>query len=204
MTTNPKSSGTSASGSSHDAANSSDILPAGQASQRSSPPDPVFPESSLLIRSWPDTVLDELGHDPRSNYAERFWVCVVGPSCYLALRRFAEQLDRQPQGFEIATGDLALELGLGAKGGRHGPMWRAIERACHFRLAHRQGALLAVRRRFPPLSSRQLKRMPDHLVAAHDQWQAERLALSKRKTIALPHEALRPRNVASAPGDRAA
>ncbi len=167
--------------------------------------DPVFPEAILVVRSWPDTVLDELGHDPRSNYAERYWVSVIGPSCYLALRRFAEQLDRHPQGFEIATRDLALELGLGAKGGRHGPMWRAIERACHFGRAHRQGPLLAVRRRFPPLSGRQLRRMPEHLVAAHTQWQTERLSVAKRRTVALPHESLQalPPLLAK-PGDRAA
>ncbi len=166
--------------------------------------EPIFPESQLVIRSWPDSVLDELGHDPRSGYAERFWVSVIGPSCYLALRRFSDQLDRQPDGFEVDTADLALELGLGAKGGRHGPMWRAIERACHFRLAHRQGPMLAVRRRFPPLSRRQLKRMPDHLVAAHEQWQSERLTMTKRKTIALPHEALRSGQAHVDPGDRAA
>lgn len=146
---------------------------------------PVFPEQELEIRVWPDTVLDELGHDPRSHYAERYWVSVLGPSCYLALRRLVDRLEREPDGFQLQTVELALELGLGTKGGRHGPLWRSIERLCHFGMAHRQGPVLAVRRKMPPLSSRQVRRMPAHLATTHEQWQAERLSLTRRRTIAV-------------------
>jgi len=149
--------------------------------------EPVFPEDSLTVRAWPDPVLDNLGHDPRSPYVETFWVSVVGPSCYLLLRRFATQLERSPTGFDVDPVALASELGLGAKGGRHGPFWRSLERACHFRLAHRQGPLVAVRRRVPPLSRRQIKRLPNHLASAHDIWEADRLAAGSRRTIALAH-----------------
>ena len=32
------------------------------------PVDPVYPVMSLTIEPWPDPVIDELGHDPRSVY----------------------------------------------------------------------------------------------------------------------------------------
>jgi hypothetical protein len=42
--------------------------------------DPVFPIPSVTVEPWPDPVIDELGHDPRSAYVERFWLPVLGPS----------------------------------------------------------------------------------------------------------------------------
>ena len=29
---------------------------------------------ALTVRPWPDSVLDRVGHDPRSSYVERFWL----------------------------------------------------------------------------------------------------------------------------------
>jgi hypothetical protein len=46
-----------------------------------------FPETRLTVTAWSDPVLDHLGHDPRSRYAERFWLPIVGPSCLLLGRR---------------------------------------------------------------------------------------------------------------------
>lgn len=34
----------------------------------------------LRIQPWPDPVVDDHGHDPRSAYVERFWLPVLGPS----------------------------------------------------------------------------------------------------------------------------
>jgi hypothetical protein len=33
----------------------------------------------LPVRPWPDSVIDALGHDPRSAYVERFWLGILGP-----------------------------------------------------------------------------------------------------------------------------
>lgn len=33
----------------------------------------------LRIVAWSDPLVDQLGHDPRSTYAERFWLPVLGP-----------------------------------------------------------------------------------------------------------------------------
>src|SRR5205807_3668116 len=35
---------------------------------------------TLLIRPWADEVIDALGFDPRSNYVEKYWLGVLGPS----------------------------------------------------------------------------------------------------------------------------
>lgn len=133
-------------------------------------PDPVFPEARLLVRSWHDPVLDNLGHDPRSPYVEQFWLAVLGPSCLLFVRRLAARLEREPDGFELDPLQWARELGLGMKGGKHGPFWRAVDRSCRFQLAQRNGELLVVRRRMAPLTTRQVKRLPENLQAAHQRW----------------------------------
>ena len=64
-------------------------------------PDLSFPIDRLTVEAWPDPVIDELGHDPRSAYVERFWLGVLGPSTVWLLRRLADQFDRQPDGFEL-------------------------------------------------------------------------------------------------------
>jgi hypothetical protein len=138
----------------------------------------------LTVRAWIDPVVDNLGHDPRSSYAERFWLAVVGPSCLLLLRRLSHGLEQTPDGFELVCREWAAELGLGMKGGKHGPFWRAVERACRFRAAQRNGDLLVVRRRLPPLSARQVERLPDHLRDQHRDWLDEQLARPRRGTLA--------------------
>ena len=36
--------------------------------------------TALRVTPWPDPVLDVLGHDPRSWYAETFWLPTLGPT----------------------------------------------------------------------------------------------------------------------------
>ena len=128
-------------------------------------------------------MLDRLGHDPRSGYVERYWLSILGPSCLLLLRRLAAELERQPDGFTIDTMQWAAELGLGMRGGRNGPFWRSVERACRFGAAQRNGDRLAVRRRLPPLSSRQVQRLPEALRASHQAWAEARLARDRRPAV---------------------
>lgn len=129
-----------------------------------------FPEESLIIRPWHDPILESAGHDPRSRYVEQYWVAILGPSATLLLRRFAAGLEHHPEGFEIDPTAWALELGLGVRGGKNGPFWRSIDRACRFGAARRQGNVVAVRRKLAPLSSRQIERLPPHLQRAHSAW----------------------------------
>ncbi len=153
------------------------------APQRVSKGPPAFPEDIVRVTAWPDPVLDKLGHDPRSGYVERYWLSILGPSCLLLLRRLAAEIERVPDGFELDTVQWALELGLGMKGGRNGPFWRSIERGCRFGAAQRNGSLLAVRRRLPPLTVRQVERLPPRLQRSHQEWVEARMAKPKRATV---------------------
>ena len=129
-----------------------------------------FPEESLIVRPWHDPVLEQKGHDPRSRYVEQYWVAILGPSATLLLRRFAAGLEHHPDGFEIDPKAWALELGLGVRGGKNGPFWRSIDRACRFGAARRYGNIVAVRNKLAPLSARQVERLPPHLQRAHTAW----------------------------------
>lgn len=144
---------------------------------------PTFPEEQVRVSALADPVLDRLGHDPRSGYVERYWLSILGPTCLLLLRRLAAELEQQPDGFTLETGQWALELGIGMKGGKNGPFWRAVDRACRFGAAQRNGDLLAVRRRLPPLTNRQVERLPLGLADAHRQWAEARLAQPTRRTV---------------------
>lgn len=144
---------------------------------------PVFPAEVLAVSAWPDPVLDRLGHDPRSTYVERYWLPILGPSCLLLLRRLAAELEQQPDGFDLVTADWAGQLGVGMKGGRNGPLWRAVERGCRFGAAQRNGERLAVRRRLPPLTSRQVERLPHGLQLHHREWVQIQAAKPRRPAV---------------------
>lgn len=126
---------------------------------------------TLHIRPWPDAVIDAIGHDPRSTYVERFWLGVLGPSTTWLLRRVAAGLEASPAGFDLPLADTARALGLG-KDGKHSPFLRALRRCCQFELAQPEDeAVLAVRRKLPPLNRRQLVRLPEAVQADHAAWQ---------------------------------
>ncbi len=137
-------------------------------------PHPAVP-GTLRILPWADPVLDRLGHDPRSRYVEQYWLGVLGPSTTWLLRRLADRLDAEPDGFDLDLRATASALGLGMRDGRHSPFMRAIDRACQFGLARRNGTELHVRRHIPPVTQGQLKRLPAHLQTAHRRWQAAQL-----------------------------
>ena len=131
-------------------------------------PDPVPAAPSLTIRPWPDDVIDSLGYDPRSHYVETYWLGILGPSTTWLLRRLVFGLESSPAGFELPLADTARCLGLGDKGGRHSPFMRALTRLVQFDLAQPHGdAVLAVRRKVPPLNRRQVQRLPVVLQAQH-------------------------------------
>lgn len=133
--------------------------------------DPVFPIPTVSVEPWPDAVIDELGHDPRSAYVERFWLPVLGPSTVWLLRRLADHLDRNPDGFELDLVETARSLGVGMRGGRNSPMLKTIERCCRFGAARMHGTTsLAVRRRLAPLTRAQVERLPEALQREHTVW----------------------------------
>lgn len=135
------------------------------------PTPPTYPVPTLAVRAWPDPVIDEVGHDVRSLYVERFWLGLLGPSATWLLRRLVSGLDEHPDGFELDLALTATELGLGNRSGRNSPFFRSIERCCRFGAAHQvDEGVLRVRRKLPPLTRAQLARLPDPLQEAHQAW----------------------------------
>ena len=136
--------------------------------------DPFLPDETLAVAAWPDAVIDQMGHDPRSPYTERFWLPILGPTTTFLLRHLADRLDQCPDGFDLPLADTAHALGLGTKGGRNSPFLRAIARAVKFNaIQHSGGSSIAVRRRLAPLTRQQVSRLPAPLRAAHDEWNRE-------------------------------
>lgn len=144
---------------------------------------PQFPESRIRVSALHDPVLDAMGHDPRSPYVERYWLSILGPSATLLLRRLAAGLEAEPDGFEFDPAEWALELGLGTRGGKNSPFWRTIDRTTRFGMTRRNAEVLAVRRRLPPLTARQVERLPGRLRTAHERWSADQLSRAQRPTI---------------------
>lgn len=122
----------------------------------------------LSIVPWPDPYLDRDGHDPRSPYAERFWLPTLGPSTYLLHRHLVGGLDRSPTGWELDPVEVSMALGLGSTASRSAPFGKALVRLVRFRQAEvRPAGVLAVRTNLPPLSQRQVDRLPARLRAEH-------------------------------------
>lgn len=122
---------------------------------------------AVRVVPWPDPVVDELGHDPRSAYVERYWLGVLGPTATWLVRRLAERLEAEPHGFDLDLGALAAELGVGHREGRHAPFLRTLQRCARFGLVEIRPSALRVRRHLPPLTAHQLERLPPHLRRAH-------------------------------------
>lgn len=125
----------------------------------------------ICVEPWPDPVIDQLGHDPRSPYVERFWLGILGPSTLWLLRRLAYEFDDHPEGFALDIDETAKALGVGMRGGRNSPFVRSLERGTHFGVARFHGTTTyLVRRKLPPLSLRQIGRLPETLRAEHADW----------------------------------
>ncbi len=145
----------------------------------STPPRASVPPGSippLLVVAWRDPVVDALGFDPRSQYVEKFYLPLLGPTATWLLRRLATEFDHHPEGFSLDAVDCARSIGIGNRGGRHGPFHRSLERCVRFGLARPDDHdILAVRTRVPPLTRAQVGRLPRHLHGAHQRWQDDQL-----------------------------
>ena len=127
--------------------------------------------SSLAIHAWPDPVIDTVGHDPRSEYVERFWLPTLGPTSLLLLRRLATGLDRNPEGISVDVAEFSQALGLGLREGKSSPLARSLDRLTQFDLACTTGTdEYAVRRNVPPVNRRHIRRLPDRLQDEHRIW----------------------------------
>lgn len=132
-----------------------------------------LPVDHLHIVRWEDPVLDAIGHDPRSAYVEQFWLSLLGPSTTFLIRRLAAGLEERPDGFDLDLEQTAKAIGLGLRGGRSGPFFRALARTGQFHITKAAGAgELAARTRLQTLTRHQVERLPEHLQAEHHAWVA--------------------------------
>lgn len=133
--------------------------------------EPSFPIASCTIEIWSDAVIDQLGHDPRSAYVERYWLPILGPSTVFLLRLIADEFDAHDGAFQLDLVQVALQLGIGMRGGKNSPMVRALERCRRFGAARMMDAnTVEVRRRLAPLTRSQVSRLPAALQRDHEQW----------------------------------
>lgn len=126
--------------------------------------------SSLRIEAWPDPLVEAHGHDPRSGYVSQFWLPIVGPSALVAAQFLVEGLDHSPAGYDVELVALGQALGLPGRGGNQSKIARTLDRLVAFGLASFHATstpLYRVRLAWPPLTQRQLARLPAFLAELH-------------------------------------
>lgn len=126
---------------------------------------------TMLVLPWADPVIDQVGYDPRTMYVERFWLGILGPSATWLMRHLACGLDASPEGFELDLDECATALGLGRRPGANGVFPRTLARCCQFGATRFLAPTsLQVRRKLPPLTRRQVARLPQSLRDDHAHW----------------------------------
>lgn len=130
-------------------------------------PDTTPWPTRITVRPWNDPLVDRIGFDPRSDYVETYWLGVIGPTATWIARRLATRFDTEPEGFRIDLHHTALTMGLSYAKGPTSPFGRAIHRLVMFGLAQPMSDGFAVRRRFPEIAQRHLRRLPVDLQQAH-------------------------------------
>jgi len=136
---------------------------------------------TFWVEPWNDPVLDQLGYDARSSYVDTFWLSILGPSTTWLLRRLVSGLEREPDGFQLDCATTSTALGLGGQTGKNSTLMRAVDRACRFGMAQRHADHIYVRRHMPPLSARQVSRLPEQIRAAHATWNAQESKPQERR-----------------------
>jgi hypothetical protein len=121
---------------------------------------------AIRVKPWPDPVLDVLGHDPRSWYAETFWLPTLGPTALLLMRHLADRFEHDPTGVDLPIADTAAALGLGPRDGQNSPLMKSLGRLRQFELACTDDneATISVRPH--------VRRLPAPLQARHAEWVA--------------------------------
>ncbi len=116
--------------------------------------------TEAFILPLSDPSVDPIGHDPRSQYAESFWLPILGPSTLWLLRHLAGRFDLEPDGFVLDLLDTASALGIRSNGGRNNAFQRSIGRVVGFNMGRVvDDSTLEVRRVLPWLHGGQIGRL---------------------------------------------
>jgi len=130
-------------------------------------------EKTLVVVPWLDPIVDEVGFDVFSRYAEMFWLPIMGPSALWIMRRIVMGFAEFPGGYEMDTEEIALAVGLSFTQGANCPFSRALRRCQWFGAAQSVHGGLAVRIKLPPVSRRQIQRFPTSLKQSLAAWPVE-------------------------------
>ena len=122
----------------------------------------------LTFEGWHDPIIDGFDQDPEGTYARLAWLPIIGPSSFLMWGTLASQLRRQRSAtWELA--ELAGFHGLQRGSGRNGMVRRTLTRLVLFQLlAESAPDTWLVRLSAPPVSQRQLERLPGVVVQLHE------------------------------------
>ncbi len=122
-----------------------------------------------LILPLADPEVDPVGFDPRSDYAETFWLPILGPSTLWLMRRIAGRFDSEPDGFELDLVETSTALGIRSQGGKNNAFQRALGRIVSFHMGRSvDDVTIAVRQVMPALHGGQIKRLPPRLQRLHE------------------------------------
>ena len=122
---------------------------------------------TLPIYPWNDPIIDHAGYPVRGDYVEQFWLGILGPTATWLLRRLVAGFEYWPDGYELDLIETAQAIGTVYKPGQDSAFTRSIDRLVMFGLAQRYADGIAVRTRVPPLTPRNLQRLPRYLRDAH-------------------------------------
>ncbi len=122
----------------------------------------------LVAQPHPDPKIRRVGFDLAHPYVEQCWGALLGPSGVTILRRLPILWEHEEPARLPAT-ELARSLGLGSATSGGGRFARALDRLEDFRVAHwiDPDRSIAVYTQLPPLTDRQLDRLPAWTHRAH-------------------------------------
>lgn len=124
------------------------------------------PTGRIRIVAWEE---EPGGVESTSDYAEIYWLPVIGPSSLFMHRRLTRMV-----GQETTSGFLADAIGIGWRQTetRNGPYGRTMGRLEQFGWIRRQQAgddlIIHVRTRLRHLEARDLRKLPRALIADHE------------------------------------
>ena len=135
---------------------------------------PIAPDLSgrtdAYILPLADPEVDADGHDPRSRYAETFWLPILGPSTLWLLRHIAGRFDTEPTGFTLELDEASSALGIRSNGGRNNAFQRSIGRMIGFNMGRVvDDVTIEVRRVMPWLHGGQVRRLSSRRQRLHHQ-----------------------------------
>lgn len=127
-------------------------------------------DERLMLNIWKDPVVERVGFDSCGDYVELFWLPIIGPTSTLLLRRLTAMAVLHPEGCAVDASAVAASIGLGFDAGPKSSLARSLHRLSIFGLTRNSGRTISVRTVVPPLTLKNLARLPEHLQSAHSLW----------------------------------